>query len=210
MKKWWISSSRSWKKLVKDFIAARRYAQALFEIARDLHQDETIEAELESLSEALKSSPAIERSLANPALKTGEKRKFLQRIYQESPPRAGLPRAERSDIYEVLLNFLTVLFEKNRFHLIHDIAVDFKRIADEAQGQGVAEIRSAAALKPEAQRQIVHRLEKLAGYKITVKSVVDPSLIGGVSVKVRNKVIDDTVKNKIGLLKKELTKIQSI
>jgi F-type H+-transporting ATPase subunit delta len=186
--------------MVKDLLAAHRYAQALFEIARELHQDEQVEAELEAVSTALKNSPPIEKFLANPALKTDQKRKFLQRIYQE----------RNHEIYEVLLNFFTILFEKNRFYLIHEIAVHFKRIADEAQGQGVAEIRSASALKPEAARQIANRLEKLAGYKIAVVHTVDPSLVGGVCVRVRNKVIDDSVKHKIQLMQKELTKIRSI
>ena len=196
--------------MTKDLLAAHRYAQALFEIARDLHQDEQVEAALEALSASLKQSPDIEKSLANPALKVGEKRRFFQRIYQEHPPKAGSPLAGMPPVNEVLLNFFTVLFEKGRFYLVHDIAVDFKKIADEAQGQGAAEIRSAVTLKSEAQKLIVNRLEKLAGYKITVHSVVDPSLIGGVLVKVRNNVIDDSVKNKIQLFKKELTKIQSI
>ena len=186
--------------MTKDLLAAQRYARALFEIAMELHQDQAIETEFESISTAFKQTPGIEKFLANPALKIDEKRKLLQRIYQE----------RNHEIYEVLLNFLTILFEKNRFYLIHDIAVYFKKIADEARGQGLAEICSASLLKPDAEKKIVNRLEKIAGYKITVKSTVDPALIGGVVVKVRNKVIDDSVKTKIGLIKKELTKIQSI
>ena len=186
--------------MTKDLLAAHRYAQALFDIARDLHQDEVVEAELDSISAALKKSSDIEKFLANPSLKTEQKRKFLQRIYQETD----------HPIYEILVNFFTILFEKNRFYLIHDIAVYFKRIADEAQGQGVAEIRSAVPIGHDSEKRIASRLEKLAGYKITVKSIVDPSLIGGVLVKVRNRVIDDTVKYKIQSIKKELTKIQSI
>jgi F-type H+-transporting ATPase subunit delta len=186
--------------VVKDLLAARRYALALFEIARETHQDETLEAELESLSAAMKADPSIERFLSNPGLELEDKKKFLGRLYQE----------RNHEIYEILLNFFLVLFEKGRFYLIHDISTEFKRIADEAQGQGTAEIRSASALKPEAQRAIVSRLEAIAGYKITVKSIVDPALIGGVMVKVRNKIIDDTVANKIFTMKKALTKVQSI
>ena len=186
--------------MVKDFLAAQRYAKALFEIARELHRDEEIEAELESLSAALKSDGRLEKFLTNPALRIDEKKAVLLRLYQE----------RNQEIYEHLMNFFLILFEKNRFFLVHEIAVQFKRIADEAQGQGVAEVRSATPLKIEAEKAIVSRLEKMAGYKITVHSVVDPSLIGGVMVKVRNKVIDDTVKNKIHLFKKELTKLGSI
>ena len=185
---------------MKDLLAANRYAQALFEIARLLHKDEEIEAELDSFSEALKRSSEIEKFLADPRLKIGQKKKFLEKIYQE----------RNHEIYEILLNFFMVLFEKNRFDLIHEIAVSFKRIADEAQGQGVAEIHTAAPLKSHEEQKIVARLEKMAGYKITVKEEVDPSLIGGLLVRVKNRVIDGTVKYQIELLKKELTRHQYI
>lgn len=181
-------------------MVADRYAQALFEISRLTHEDAKIKAEIESFSTALKKSPEIEKFLMNPHLNLGQKRDFLGRIFQE----------RQHPFYETLLNFFTILFKKNRFHLIHEIAVSFKRIADEAQGQGVAEIRTAKALDSRAEALIVSRLEKITGYRIAVKKELDPKLIGGVFVKVRNKVIDGSVKHKINSLKKELTKIRSI
>ena len=120
--------------------------------------------------------------------------KFLQKIYQE----------KRHEVYGVLLNFFTLLLEKRRFHLIHEIAVTFKRIADEAQGQGVAEIRSAVELSADTQARLVSKLEKLAGYKITVKKEVDRSLIAGVVIRVKNKVIDGSIRHHLDHLKKEL------
>ncbi len=186
--------------MVKDLLAAGRYAQALFEISRLTHEDSEIEAELESFSAALKKSPEIDKFLTNPLLKLDQKRDFLGRIFQE----------RRYPYYETLLNFFTILFQKNRFHLIHEITVSFKRIADEAEGRGVAEIRSARTLDSKFEAMIVSRLEKIAGYRIQVKKEVDPKLIGGVFVKVRNKVIDGSVKHKIDSLKKELTKIRAV
>lgn len=185
---------------MKDILAAARYAEALFQIARLLHQDEEIEAELEAFSEALKKSPELQKSLGNPQLGLSQKRKFLQRIYQE----------RRHEIYGVLLNFFALLFQKNRFHLIHEIAVQFKRIADEAQGQAVAELNSAAPLSAKAEAALVSRLEKIAGYRIEVKKTVDPSLVGGVRVRVKNKVIDGSIQHRIGQLKKELLSARGI
>ncbi len=179
---------------MKDLLAAERYARALFEIARLTHEDEEIEAELVAFSAALGRSPAIEKFLANPRLKVDEKRAFLGRIYQK----------RNKPFDETLLNFFTVLFRKNRFHLIHEITVLFKRIADEAQGQGTAQIRTARPLDPRFEEKIVLGLEKIAGYRITVKKELDPALLGGVFVQVKNRIIDGSVKNKIDLLRKEL------
>lgn len=181
--------------MVKDLLVAERYARALFEIARTLHRDEEIEAELENFSEALKKDPGLEKIFDNPSVKIEDKRKFLQRLYQE----------RREEYYETLLDFLTVLLEKNRFTLIHEIAKSFKRIADEAQGQGVAEIWSATPLDARHEAVLVGQLERIAGYKITVKKEVDPRLVGGVAVRVKNKIIDGSVKFQIERLKKELT-----
>ena len=185
---------------MKDLLAAERYARALFEISRLTHEDAEIEAELESLSSALKSSPEIERFLTNPGFDLGKKREFLGRIFQE----------QRHPYYETLLNFFTVLFQKRRFTLIHEIAVSFKRIADEAQGQGLAEIRTARPLDPKFEAGIVSSLKTIAGYEIAVKKELDPGLIGGVWVRVKNKIIDGSVRHKIDSLKKELTKTRAV
>ncbi len=186
--------------MTKDLLASHRYAQAIFEIAREAGEDEYVESELESLSAALKGTPGMERFLGNPALGQDEKRRILGRVFQ----------GKGSKMDDVLLKFVLLLFEKNRFYLLHDVAVHFRKIADESQGQGVAEIRSAAPLKPEQQAAIVSRIEKISGKKMTVRAEVDESLIGGVVVKIGNKVIDDSARTKIGNFKKELTKIQSI
>ena len=182
--------------MVKDLLAATRYAEALFEIARSLHEDEAIEAELESLSEALRQSPGILKFLESPRLGFDAKREFLVRIYQE----------RSHPIYEVLLNFFMLLFKKDRFHLIHEISKEFRRIADEAQGQGVAVLKIAAPIDAASEARLVSRLEKIAGHKIEVKKEIDPSLVGGVFVRVKNKVMDGSVKNRIHILKKELLK----
>ena len=184
----------------KDLLVAQRYARALFELACETKKDELFEAELESLSAALKASPEIEKFLANPSIRTDEKGRFLEKLYQQ-PGKAS---------EKVLLDFFKLLFKKHRFYLIHDIADSFKRIADVSQGQAVAELHSASMLKPEAARLIVERLERKAGVKITAKNLVDPSLIGGVVVKMNNKVIDGSVSNSLRQIKKALTKSQSI
>ena len=185
---------------MKDLLAAGRYARALFDIVRLIHQDEEVEAELANFSAALKSSGEIERFLGNPHFNTAQKRKFLQRLYQ----------GKEHEIYKILIDFFTLLLEKNRFYLIHEIAADFKRIADEAKGQGTAQIRTAVPIDSRLERAIVAGLEKIAGYKIKVERSVDPSLIGGVLVKIKNKVLDGSIRHKIDLFKKELTRASVI
>ena len=183
-----------------DLIIAQRYAQALFELAQFLHKDEEIGEELGAFAAALKLDASLGKLFLNPRVKRAEKRSLLERIYQ----------GRDHEIYGHLLNFFTILLEKGRFNLIQEIAVSFKRIADEAHGRGTAEIASAAPLDAEAERAIVEKLEKWAGYKIEVKKTVDPALIGGVVVRIKNKGLDGSVLHQIRTLKKELIKVRSI
>ena len=185
---------------MKDLLAAKRYAQALFEIARVTYKDEEIEAELEAFSEALKKSADLEKFFGNPQFNLDQKRNFIEQIYQ---------RKDRQT-HEILLNFFAILFEKHRFYLIHEIAVEFKRIADEARGQGVAHIKTAVPLDAHLEAALVSRIEKLAGYKIMVRKEVDPLLIGGVVVRLESKIFDGSVRHQIDRMTKELTKVQVI
>jgi F-type H+-transporting ATPase subunit delta len=185
---------------VKDLLAAERYARAFFDIARLVHQDMELEEELGALSEALKASPDTQKFLENPNVKVEVKRRLLEKIYQ----------GRQHPVYEEFLNFLTLLFEKNRFDLIHEITESFKRIADEAQGEGTAEIASAVALDQNTENRIVSRLEKIAGYKINVKREVNPALIGGVVIKIKHKVLDGSVKGRLEKIKRQLIRIGNV
>lgn len=177
-----------------DPVAANRYAQALFEIALQAGQDQAVEDELQALSEALKKSPQIEKTLLNPSFTLDQRKKALERLY------AGSGAVSR-----VMTGFLSVLIEKGRFPLVHAIADAYKRIADTAQGESVAEVTSAAPLDAAFEARLVPALQKAIGTKIALKKSVDPSLVGGISVRVRNKVFDGSVRGQLERLKKELT-----
>ncbi len=185
--------------MIKDLLAGERYARAVFEIASTMGRDKEIGEELENFCAALESNSGFKRLFSSPFLKIEQKRVFLEKIYPRSGAVSGL-----------LLDFLTVLFEKDRFSLIDEIALNFKRISDEAQGQAVAQICSAAPLAVVQEAAIVKRLEEISGYKIVVKKEVDASLIGGVVVKIKNRIINGSVRHQIDYMKNELIKISGV
>lgn len=185
---------------MRDLLAAERYAQALFDIAKLVHRDTEILAELEAFSHAVRKSPEIQKFLSNPYYDNESKRKLLMKIYQD----------RFHEEFELVLNFFSVLLEKNRFGLIHEIVRRYKMIVDRDKGIGTALVRTAVPLDADTEKRIVDRLEKIAGYKIEVKKEVDPALLGGVLVKIRHQVLDGSVKSRIDVLKKELTKIRTV
>lgn len=183
---------------MNDRLAANRYAQAAFEIAHAERRDQEVEDELQSLSASLKANPALEKKLLSPNLSLDEKKAIVKALYAASPNR------------KIMTGILSVIFEKGRFSLIHEVAEGFKRISDLSQGEGLAEIVTAVPLDPAKEKAMAQKLESIAGCKLVIQKSVDPSLIGGVTVKIRNKVFDGSVRGNLDRLKKELTQIKSV
>ena len=181
---------------MKDTVVANRYAQALFEIARELEQDQAVEDELQALSEALKNASVLEKALLNPAFTIDNKKKIIKRLYSRQTSR---------EVARLMTGFLSVLIEKSRFPLVHAIVESYKRIADVAQGESIAEVTSATPLQAAVEARLVPALERAIGTKITLNKKVDASLLGRLSVRVRNKVFDGSVRGQLDRLKKELT-----
>ena len=177
-----------------DRAAAARYARALFELSREHKLDAEVEAALEEVSRALKDSAGTERLLMDPRLGLTEKRRMFSRVFSGATGPASA----------LLMNFTLVLFEKNRFGLIHEIAVAFKKISDEAQGESVAVVRTAGVLDASSEAQLLSVLEKRTGTKVVLRKEVDPSILGGVEVRIGNRVLDGTVRGNISRMKEEL------
>ncbi len=185
---------------MKDLVAASRYAQAVFEIAYAAKEDQAVEDELQSFSQALKAAPELEAFLMNPSFSLAQKTASIAKIY----PKAKSPSAK------ILASFLPTLLKKGRFPLIHEIADAYKRISDLAQGEAIADVTTAVPLAPAAEARLLPALEKAIGAKIVLRKKVDPALVGGITVRVRNKVFDGSVLGQLKRLKSELTQKQSL
>lgn len=182
---------------MQEFIAANRYAQALFEIARGMGKDQAVEDELEAFSAALRSKPEIEKFLLNPSFTAADKKRLLDRLYAHDEGRSSVAR--------VMADFYSILLEKGRFTLVHEIAVAYKRISDLAQGEGVAEVSTTTPLSATVETRLVAALERMTGEKIVLKKKTDPALVGGITVRLRNKFFDGSVAGHLERLKTELT-----
>jgi F-type H+-transporting ATPase subunit delta len=183
---------------VKDLQVAERYSKALLDLARKEGQDQAVEDTLTALSSALSASPELERFLMNPRLSPGERSGILSKLMKGRPGE------------QLLTAFLETLFKKHRFELIHGVAESYKRLADIEQNEATVTITSASPLDEASERAIVSRVEKIGGFKAEVHKSVDPSLVGGVVVRYRNRVIDGSVKGRIEDFKKELTKQRTV
>ena len=170
--------------------APRRYAEAAFEIAQ---RDGSIDAWRRDLDEAageLQEGSQLLDILANPALPLEERRTIVREVF------AGLSEKTR--------NLLLLLVERRRIEQLTRIAVEFRRLDDNRQGIVHATATSAAPLTDTERRALTARLEQMTGGRIALETQVDEGLLGGLVVRVGDRLIDGSVRGRLERLRNQL------
>jgi F-type H+-transporting ATPase subunit delta len=170
--------------------AARRYAEAAFEVAK---RDGTIEqwrAELDASAAIIGDERAIS-ALANPALP----------IDQRSVAVASLLKGTASGPVQ---NLIQLLLRRGRIEEVGRVAAEFRRLDDRRQGITHATVTSAAPLTPDEIRALTARLEQSTGGRVALETEVDESLLGGLVVRVGDRLIDGSVRGRLERLRNQL------
>lgn len=172
---------------------AKRYAKALIEIAEELKKLDRITSDVQLIDSVIKSSRDLQLFLKSPIVKEEKKREILKEIFSDS----------RVD--PVTLKFILLLVEKKREDLLHDIVKVYQQLYDEKMGIVTAEITTAVETNNSDKKKIEKKIVELTGAK-SVKAIykVDPSIIGGVVIRIGDTVYDASLKRKIQLLREQL------
>jgi F-type H+-transporting ATPase subunit delta len=173
--------------------ASRRYAQALFLAAEGENAVDRVEADLSALRGLWESFPDLGRLLGNPDLGRREKGEFLDRVF----PGGMSP---------VVRRFLDLLLVKKRIGIFPEAVRDYHDIAEAYRGQSEAEVVTRAPLGPEQRRTLADRLGQVTGKEIRLVEKIDPGVIGGVRVQIRDRVIDGTLRFHLAELRESLLK----
>ncbi len=168
--------------------SARRYAEALYQIALSENAVPAFGASLESLRRAF--TPEVLRSLRNPGIPLRARRAALDAAT------AGEPKAVRS--------FLDLLLERERIALFPRIAEAYAELVERRAGIVKGRVTTATELTSGEREELVRRLEQASGKKIRATFAVDGSLIGGAKVQVGDRLIDSSLKAQLDELRREL------
>jgi len=172
-------------------LVARRYAKALFELARETGDVEVPGRELATVAGGLE-DPGVAGMLERIAL-DGEARRTLA-----SQVSAAL------GLSKLLTNFLAVLAANNRLRELGAIERAYQRLEDEALGRVRARVRSARPLTDESRRRINEVFEHRTGKRVIADASVDPELLGGVVVEVAGRVFDGSLRTRLERLERSL------
>ncbi|HZR99553.1 MAG TPA: F0F1 ATP synthase subunit delta [Chloroflexota bacterium] len=169
--------------------AARRYAEAVFALAAEDNSYDAWAADLDRLG-ALLEVPVVAKALDSPAVPISQK---LAVIAAEAP---GL-RPQTNNLIRLLLH-------RERLELLPEIAASYRELLNRARGIAVADVVTAVPLDEASRAQLASRLERYVGQKVEMQTSVDPSIIGGVVVRVGDTLLDGSVRGRLEALRRRL------
>ncbi len=169
----------------------RRYATALFNAASKAGIIDQVESDLGLISYVLESSPRLTEALQAPLVPAENKRAILESIFG-------------GKVHEITLSYLNLLVDKRREEAMIATEAAYIDLANEARGIITVDVTSAVELTPEEAARLKAKLSAMTGKVAELAVRVDPSIIGGVIVKIGDRVIDGSVKGQLAALREEL------
>jgi F-type H+-transporting ATPase subunit delta len=170
----------------------RRYAKALFGLAVEQDRVEVWAKSLESLREAIETSPDLRDVLSNPMYTREQRRGIVEKL------------ATALSLEAAPANLLFLLGDRNRLGYLAAIVATFRALADAHLGRLRAEVVSAVKLDDAAVQAIAAELSRKHGANVLVERTVDPALLGGVIARVGSMVYDGSVRTQLEDLRKQL------
>ena len=167
---------------------AGRYASALFDLARDQRQIESVGRSLEALSQALVDSKDFAELVESPLVSREEAAKAFAAI------------APQLNVDPVTTNFLGVLARNGRKNQLQNVIRAYRRLAAEHRGETTADVITARPLNDDQAAQLKQQLRARAGRDVTIDATVDPAILGGIVVKLGSQQIDASIRTKLNRL----------
>lgn len=164
--------------------AAHALAQALFELADERRQLDAVAGEMAAIGQAIKGAPHIAAFFANPVIKDAERQAVIERSFIASAsPLTG--------------SFLKLLVAKGQLGELAGVAAEFERLMAKRQGKVEVDVTVARALGSQELELVRQRISTAIQKEAVIKQRVDESIVGGIIVRVGDKLIDGSVRSQL-------------
>ncbi len=175
---------------------AGRYAQALFALAQDSNSTDKVATDLNAFGALVDANPDLQRLVKSPVFSAEEQVRAISAVLDKigSGGLAG--------------NFIKLVASKRRLFALADMIAAFTGLNDAAKGVTHARVTVAEALSPEHASALQDALNQAAGGKtVNIAVKVDPSIIGGVIVKLGSRMVDASLKTKLNSIRTRMKEV---
>jgi len=174
---------------------ADRYARSLHELAAEAGKVEAVEAALGDFETLISESAELKRLIESPVFSADEQAAAMDAI---------LAKAKMEPLAS---NFMHVVARNRRLFALPAMIRAFRDIAARERGEVTAEVTSAAELNATQEKQLKATLKEVAGKDVKLSVTIDPSILGGLIVKLGSRQIDTSLKTKLSSLKLALKEV---
>lgn len=179
-------------------LVSKTYGEALFEAAMESGEDRAGEIleEISAVREILADNPRFDELMKHPGIPKQEKLQVVDTVF-------------RGRVSEELVNFLEIIVSKERYR---DLPAVFDYFTDKVKEQkkiGIAQVTTALELSPSQKSAVESKLLETSGYReMEMNFNTDASLIGGMVIRIGDRVVDSSIRTKLDSLTKQLLQIQ--
>lgn len=178
----------------KNILVADRYADALIKIAQEGKLTFVkISTDLATIKDILNQSKDLDIFLTNPLTSIDDKKEILEKVFS-------------SEIDALIINFLKVLVDKNRFSVFNEIFDSYNKYLDNINNISRVKVISAVAMSKETESRLKEKLEAKLRKNIVLDLCIDPNIIAGLVIKIGDNIVDMSLKHKLEDLSKNITR----
>ena len=168
---------------------AGRYATALFDLAKDGNAIDAVAADLERFDTLIAESPDLSRMVRSPVFSADEQLAALSAVL------------ERAGIGGLTAKFLKLITSNRRLFAVHDMVRAYRKLVAAHKGEATADVTVAEALKDEHLGALRAALKSVSGKDVDLNVKVDPTIIGGLVVKLGSRMVDTSLRTKLNAIR---------
>ena len=176
---------------MRDTTIARNYAEALLALARKANDTDGWGRTATEVANAVSADVTLRNFLESPRVSVARKQQILGKAFQDRVP-------------TLFLRFLQTLVAKGRQMLLPEIASEYQALLDEAEGRVHAQVTFARPASDAERDAVTRGLSRTLGKQVVPHVTIDPAIMGGVVVRVGDRVMDGSVRRRMRLLRERL------
>lgn len=174
---------------------AGRYATAIFDLALEGKALPTLEADIDNLDAALKSSDDLSTLIASPIYTREEQGNAIAAI------------SSKMGLSPMMGNAMNLMASKRRLFVLPQLVASLRDMIADHKGEVTADVTAAKTLTKAQQDKLAKTLKATVGKDVKINMAIDESLIGGLVVKVGSKMIDTSIRSKLNALQNSMKEV---